>query len=347
MNLIRPASLFTFFCFLSIFSAFAQSIPLKTRIDSLIKLNVPRKFNGVIAIAQSGKIIYSQNYGYSDFAQKTSFTEESQFILGSLSKQFTAVLVLQELDKGHLSLKDPIRKYLPDLKESWADSVTVHHLLNHTSGIVALDKPLSFKPGTKFSYSPLLCYQLLAQIAEKLSGKTYQELMKTLFEKCDMTNSTIPVAYKSGKLVSCYSEENDGILALEKVNPEELGFATPGGGIISTKNDLIKWNEALHHGKLLKTNTYKLMTTASSSREHARWGNIDYGYGLQIDKQDDILELSHSGALIGFISSNLYFPETETSIVILENIAWNFDNVIRTFFFHDQIRKIVKENLKR
>jgi hypothetical protein len=85
------------------------------------------------------------------------------------------------------------------------------------------------------------------------------------------------------------------------------------------------------------------MTTASAIRPHARWGNISYGYGLQIDKQGEQVEFSHNGAMAAFIGTNIYFPATQTSFVVLENVTCNFEQMDCAFFFHDQVRNMLKQ----
>jgi D-alanyl-D-alanine carboxypeptidase len=125
-----------------------QTDEYSAKIDSLIQTTSPRGFNGVILITQNGKTKYSKAFGYSNFENKIPLTLKDNFRIQSNSKQITAVLILKEVEKGNVSLKKPITTYLPDLKQPWADSVTVQQLLNMSAGIVSLDKPLAFKPGT-------------------------------------------------------------------------------------------------------------------------------------------------------------------------------------------------------
>jgi CubicO group peptidase (beta-lactamase class C family) len=296
-------------------------------------------------IVRNGKTIYAKSHGFADSTRTTPLRLSNQFILGSISKQTTAVLVLQQLERGNLSLQDPIRKYLPDLKAGWADSVTVHHLLSHTSGVVSEEEPLAFPPGTQFLYSGILGYQLLARVAEKASGKTYAELAAGLFNGCKMRNTTIPARYRKGSLAGSFTEAPGGTLQPQKYTMKDVEPPTPAGGVISTTRDLAQWNECLHGGKLLQASTYKLMTTAYATRPHARWGGVGYGYGLQVDHGGGIVEYSHSGTLAGFIGTNLYYPASGTSIVVLENVAWDFKDQIRMFYFHDQIRQLFRNRL--
>ena len=99
------------------------------KIDSLIKTTNVRQFNGVVLIAENGKIKYSKAYGFKNFDKKTELNIDDQFEIMSNSKQITAVLILKEVEKGKINLQSPIKKYLPKLTQTWADSVTVHQLL--------------------------------------------------------------------------------------------------------------------------------------------------------------------------------------------------------------------------
>lgn len=321
-----------------------------TKIDSLIKTASLRPFNGVIVIAQNGEVKYAKSYGFADIDKKIALTLHAQFVIGSISKQINATLVLQEMEQGHLKLTDPISKYLPEIKEDWKDSVTIYHLLNHTSGIVKIDTLLAFKQGSKFSYSNL-GYQLLGKIIEKTSGKTFATLTKELLERCNMSNTTCPDLYKEESklkyLAKGYDEQANGNLKRVKdifryLQSSSVGI--PAGGIISTAKDLIKWNQYLHQGKLLTDSSYKMMITSFAIRQHPVWGEVGYGYGLQINQQDSIYEIGHSGLLNGFASVNFYYPATQTSVIVLENISYNTKNIKRAFFFECALRRIVMQS---
>lgn len=337
----KPAFFLLFHALLCIHPLSGQPSP-GPRIDSLLRLTAPRPFNGAVAVVRNGKTIYAKSHGFADSTRTRPLRVGSQFILGSISKQTTAVLVLRELEKGNLSLQDPIGKYLPDLPASWTDSVTIHHLLSHTSGVVREDEPLAFRPGTQFLYSGIVGYRLLARIVEKASGKTYPELAAALFNGCRMRNTTIAALYRKGTLAGSFTEAPGGQLKPQQYRMKDLEPPTPAGGVISTVGDMAQWNECLHGGKLLRESTYKLMTTVYAVRPHARWGEVGYGYGLQVDKAGGVVEYSHSGTLAGFIGTNLYYPASGTSIVVLENVAWDFNDQVRMFYFHDQIRQLFR-----
>lgn len=131
----------------------AQNKNYWARIDSLLSNATTDSFNGIIVISEKGNIKYSKILGYSDLDKKRPLDKHSQFVIGSISKQFTAVMVLQELEKGHLDLFTPIGRYLPELKQPWTDTVTIHHLLTHMHGVADIDRPALFKAGTRFDYS--------------------------------------------------------------------------------------------------------------------------------------------------------------------------------------------------
>lgn len=309
-----------------------------SRIDSLVEANTKRFFNGIILVSQNDRVIYSKVKGFANLENQTPLVIDNQFIIGSISKQITAVVVLREVDKGRIKVNAFVKEYLPNMSQTWLDSITVHQLLNHTSGITDWDKPLKFKPSTDFSYSNI-GYELLAKIAESVSGKSYATLTNEIFKICEMNHSMSPKLNQHKSLENSYVEDSTGKIKLVKGLLIDLGI--PSGGLISTAKDLLLWNKNLHGGKLLSPKSYGMMTTASSHREHFIFGKVDYGYGLQIDRKGKTLEIGHSGYATGFASLNFYYPETKTSLIVLENIAWDADNFKDTFKHHVDVRAVV------
>jgi D-alanyl-D-alanine carboxypeptidase len=308
------------------------------RIDSLIEANTKRFFNGIILVSQNDKVIYSKVKGFANSESKTPLVIDNQFVIGSISKQMTAVVVLREVDKGRINLHTPVKKYLPNMHQTWLDSITVHQLLNHTSGVTDWDKPLKFKPSTDFSYSNI-GYELLAKIAENITKKSYATLTNEVFKICKIKHSMSPKLNQHKLLVNSYTEDSTSKIEVVENLLKDLGI--PSGGMISTAGDLLLWNKNLHGGKLLSKKSYDMMTTASSHRHHFIFGEVDYGYGLQIDHKGKTLEIGHSGYATGFASLNFYYPVTKTSLIVLENIAWDADNLQDTFKHHVDIRVIV------
>jgi D-alanyl-D-alanine carboxypeptidase len=335
-----PLALLLFF--VSNQTIFAQAKDNYTaRIDSLIKTTSVRPFNGNVLVSQNGKIKYSKAYGYSDFAKKTPLKLDDPFVILSNSKQITAVLVLQEVEKGKIVLNTSIKKYLPNLKQPWTSTVTVENLLNHTSGIVDFEKPTLFPAGTQFKYTDLN-YILLGQIIERVTNKTYETVVNELFKKNKMKDSFFPNADNQKDVVNGrqYLKGNATKIIQGVIIPKEQ---VPAAGLVSTVKDLTIWNDLLHNGKLLNQATYGRMTTYTITNQHSVFGDkeIGYGYGIRVNDEAKIKEFGHTGIVPdqGFTSVNLYYPETKTSIIVLENQT--FDNFDIAYYFEAEIRKIV------
>lgn len=339
----RISFLLSFILLLSNCNSFAQKKDkLTTEIDSLIKVSNP-KFNGTILITENGKTVYSKVAGLANFKTKKPLTINTQFEIMSNSKQVAAVLILLEVEKGNINLQDPIKKYLPELTQSWADSITVHQLLNHTHGIVDLQKPLAFKPGSDFKYGNI-SFNLLGKIVEFSSKKSYTEMANALFKKLKMKNTFVYAESKAQNLATGYINKN-GIFDPVKgsqINSESLG----ADGIISTVNDLAIWNNNLHKGKILKPESYKLMTNYNALNQHNVFGKekTGYGYGIKIVDKEPVKYIGHTGLGDGFSSVNLYFPEKDINLIVLENQM----NDNPDFFYLSEIKMkniLLKSNL--
>ncbi|MBB4801971.1 CubicO group peptidase (beta-lactamase class C family) [Flavobacterium nitrogenifigens] len=317
-------SIFKFSSFLSlllIFSSCQSSAQkkddYKKSIDSLVQ-NTNPTFNGVVLVSQNGKTLYSKVKGYSNFETKKPLKIDTQFEIMSNSKLIAAVLLLLEVEKGKVDLNAPIKKYLPELKQTWADSVTVHQLLNHSHGIVDLQKPLIFKPGTDFKYGNL-SFNLVGKIVEFSSKKSYREVAESLFKKLKMNHTFCYSKDKEQNLATGYYNINNQFKpdTSRQINDETLG----GDGIISTVSDLAIWNNNLHKGKILKPESYKLLTKNTILSQHNFFGKEKdgYGYGIRVIEKELYKYLGHTGLGDGFSSVNLYFPESDISLIVLEN----------------------------
>ena len=331
-----------FICLLSCFitvAAFAQK-NWTNSLDSLLAQPSSQSFNGKILVAQGDNILYSKTMGFANLSRKTPFKENDQFVIGSISKQITAVLILQQVEKGHVKLQQPIRKYLPKLTQLWADTVTVHHLLTHTHGIVAMDQALAFRPGSQYDYSQI-GYQLLADILEKVTGQPFAKLSANLFKQCGMKNSAHPDLNKGHLVKGWYEAENGEV----KLQTEKFSMVA-AGGFISTPKDLLIWNQHLFGGKLLKSDTYQTMITKqkNATRNHPLFGVTDYGYGITVDTKDDIFQLGQTGFAPGFASMNFYFPDSKTSVIVTENITYDKTSLNQAFFYHQNILNILRKS---
>lgn len=312
-----------------------QPEELKNLIDSVLSDD----FSGIILIAKDGVQEYLHIQGYSDIENEIELDQKNQFVIGSISKQITAVLILKELEKKTLSLDSPIGQYLPDIQQSWSDSVTVHHLLTHTHGIVAKSRPLAFPLGSQFQYSQL-GYQLLAEILENINHTTFVDLSSNLFELYGLNNTFHPKRESHHKLAKCYNQNPDGSLKLETASFENYVAA---GSFISTAPDLVKWNQLLYSDSLLQDSTFAIMSQYQSTRQHPIFGEIDYGYGLTFKKGESNLQIGALGFAPGFVSSNFYYPESKRTVVILENVVYGLPDFKVIFDDHVTILESLRE----
>lgn len=324
--------------------SFGQHHDYINQLDSLFSQQTEERFNGVVAIAEHGEIIYSKAVGYAHIDQKDTIQLSDQFVVGSISKQFTAALILMEVEKGNLDLYLPIRAYLPELTASWADTVTIHHLLTHTHGIQQTDAPLSFEPGTQFMYSQT-GYRLLGSILEHVTNTSFSELSMHLFQSCGMYNTYHPEVPGYNDLVSGYTQAQNGDLLLESGSLENYPAA---GSFISTAGDLLTWSTKLFHAQIIGPETLLAMQTSKPGaiRDHPIFGITQYGYGITIDTSDALIQIGQTGYAPGFVSMLYYFPLTETCVVVLENVAYNTTNLKDTFHHHTETLGILRKALR-
>jgi CubicO group peptidase (beta-lactamase class C family) len=288
------------------------------------------EFNGAVLVAKKGEVVYKKAFGQANREWNVANTVDTKFRIGSLTKQFTSAAILQLAEEGKLKLDDPLSKYVRNFPKS--DSVTIHMLLNHTSGIksytnmqkfgTVLTAPLSkdsiinffknepyeFTPGTKYNYNNS-GYFLLGYIIEKVSGQSYANyISQHLYSKAALSNTSVDVVEVIlPKKASGYTKDFRGWQNAQYISME---FPYSAGAIVSTVEDLHSWNRALHTGKILSNDMYKKMTTPYLE---------NYGYGLRIDSVDNHRRIGHSGGIPGFLSHNDYYPDQDIEVIVLSN----------------------------
>jgi CubicO group peptidase (beta-lactamase class C family) len=209
---------------------------------------------------------------------------------------------------------------------------------------VALDKPLAFRPGTQFLYSGTVTYNILRQIIEKTSQQSFSVLTKNLFKQAKMSHSLLPIDYRSGQLAEVYKDEGSQEFVKQKIDLATLTNEMAGAAIIATAQDLLNWNISLHQGKILQKAQYQLIANKNIDRVHAIWGTIGYSYGMQVEQNEGITELGHSGYFECYNGINYYCPATKTSLIVLANTD-RFTDLKYTFDFAVKIRNIVRKQL--
>jgi len=285
-----------------------------------------------VAVAHGGEVIFRKAYGMADVAARMPLTPEDQHQVGSVTKQFTAAAILQLVEQGRISLDDTIQKFLPDF-DTQGRTVTIHHLLNHTSGIrsytaifgmnpvsreALLDTiqrhPYDFVPGEKFLYNNS-GYYLLGVILERVTGTPYAHYLEERFfdplglrstSYCGRDGEEIPVGYAP----------DDGSLTTSLLS--DMEFPGAAGGLCSTVDDLLAWQHALVSGEIVKPETYVRMTTPAKV---ASGEPMTYGYGLAVGDVEGHPIVAHDGGIPGFNSSLAYFPADSLGVAVLVNTA--------------------------
>ncbi|HEY3476563.1 MAG TPA: serine hydrolase domain-containing protein [Anaerolineales bacterium] len=300
---------------------------------------------GIALGIQFGDNLYTQSYGLADIAAGTPVTSQTVFKMASITKAVTAAAILRLSDEGKLSLDDPISRFLPGTPEL-AGNVRVRHLLNHTSGlpdwsidaaqeslpenfttVEAVDyyfstvEKLDFEPGASWSYNNL-GYFLLGAIIEQVSGMRYDEYFQTTFFEPLALDSLNECPSSSDLLATGYHAANE---EFELARPSNLELGGAAGALCSNVGDLLRWQVALTHGRVLRPELWERMITP----ERLSTGRLlDYGFGVSVQQGDHGLAIMHEGATAGFNSFFIYYPEHDLNIVLLTNTD-GFDSHLR------------------
>lgn len=309
---------------------------LISEFNSILETN---NFNGVVLVTQDSTTIYSKAMGYSDIEKKTPMLIKDHFVIGSISKQITAVLILRAYERGEIGLENTIDHYLSEIKQPWSKDVTIHQLLTHTHGIIDFDEPLEFAQGSQFQHSQL-GYELLARILEKVNGDTFEQLSTALFKHCGLNNTFHPQSRTYQHLVKGYEENETGVL---EFTTRSLYNYVAAGSFISNAEDLNKWNRLLYSGKLVKQETLDLMKTKYATRIHPIFETVEYGYGLLFKDGEQDIQIGALGYAPGFVSASYYYPQTNMSLIVLQNTAHNLNDFKQTFKVHTELMQLMKK----
>lgn len=342
--------IFTFAVLLSVQSVFGQDKLQK--IDSLLNsMYTAKKINGNFLIAEKGKVIYKQSFGYANEETKENLNENSVFELASVSKQFTAMAIMILKEKNMLRLDDNFTKYIPELSNY--KGITIRNLLNHTGGLpdyeevmdtlfdknkIATNKDIIaifskhqpkilFEPKTKYGYSNT-GYALLASIIEKTSGLSYANFLTTyVFKPLQMNNSFVynrrllPTKISNYAFGYVYSDSLKKYLLPDELTETKMVIWLDGivgdGCVNSTVNDLLKWDRALYTNKLLSKEGMKEIFKVATLNDKSK---TKYGFGWDIDDNSDHGKIvSHSGGWPGYVSYIERHIKNDKLIIILQN----------------------------
>ncbi|MCD1116759.1 serine hydrolase domain-containing protein [Chryseobacterium turcicum] len=285
-------------------------------------------FSGTVLVTKDGQVLLKKAYGLADYEWNIKNTVDTKFQLASVTKQFTATAILLLVEKGKLSLDDKLSKFMPAYPK--ADSVTIHMLLSHTSGLAlgfkeialsSIDKdsayaeikkiPYEFSPGTKSGYSNI-GYYLLAKIIEKVSGEKYAVfLKKNIFDKAGMKNTGVSnnesIVEKKAK---AYYHSENGLVHNPYINWK---FNFGHDGIYSTVEDLALWDNALYGTGILSAQMKKLMFTPYGP------GNWGYGFVINPFYNHGHQLIAHDGGFFGTMTSFNRFTDDKLFVTVLSN----------------------------
>jgi len=290
-------------------------------------------FSGVILIARDGVPFFNKSYGMANIELSVPNSSKTKFRIGSVSKQFTATAILQLQERGLLNVNDSIVNHLKNCPVSWKE-ITIRHLLNHTSGLVSFtqlpaasgqflllphthdevvnlfrDLPLESKPGEKFNYNNS-GYYLLGMIIEKASKMKYADyLQENLLKPLDLKNTGFDDqrTILENRASSYYLNKNKVVRNSYYTDMETL-FSI--GGLYSTMEDLLRWEQSFVKATLLKPSTIKEMMTPHSG---------GFGYGWQVDQLGTLTRYRHDGGITNFSASLQTLPSERLTVIAISN----------------------------
>lgn len=307
-------------------------------------------FNGSVLVAHKGEIIYKKGFGLANMEWEIPNQTDTKFQIASITKTFTAMLIMQLVAENKIDLNQPITRYLPDYPEKNGSQITIHHLLTHTSGLNRdasndetsynkpkdmvnqfAEKPLQFTPGERFEYSNS-GYTLLGYIIETITEKPYEDvLQEKIFTPLNMKNSGY---FRHRPLIKhMASGYFKGFGDFFNANVSNNSTAYAAGAIYSTVEDLFLWDQALYNETLLSKNYVDAML--SKQVPDPGYGGY-YGYGWEVKNKaignttKTIKTIGHSGTIDGFCALFTRIPASQSSIILLNNTRRAFLNAITT-----------------
>ena len=291
-----------------------------------------------VLVAKDGEVLYRKAFGLANLELQVPMVPDNVLEIGSMTKQFTSVSILMLMEQGKLFLKDPITKFLPDYP-THENVITVHNLLNHTSGIKSYtamrpffekartdmspkeiidffkDEPMDFQTNDAYRYNNS-GYIILGYIIEEVSGMSYAEFVdKNIFQPLGMSHSYYG---SKTKLIPNralgYQPTREGGYQ----NAAYLSMTLPyaGGSLMSNVDDLLIWQQALHNNTLIKQSSKELAFTNGTLNNG---DHIDYGYGFSVNEISDVPSIEHGGGIFGYECYATYVPSEDLYAVVLTN----------------------------
>lgn len=321
-------------------AAAAPPADLEARADAIVEAAYPADGPGAaVIITQGGRTIYARGRGLADVEARTPITPDNVFRLGSITKQFTAVVILQLVQEGRISLDDPLSRFIPDYPQPGA-SATVRQLLNHTSGIQSYtgipgwmagdnpararttdemiaefrDRPPPNRPGQVWAYNNS-GYVLLGAIIERVTGTPWHQAIE---ERIARPLGLTTIGYGAERedrpgMARGYTETEGQVAPMRRLH---MSVPHAAGALIGTAGDLARWSHALHRGRVVSPEMYAQMIRPAplpEGRTHP------YGMGLAFDQVRGRATIDHSGGIFGFSTYGTYMPSEDVFVAVLAN----------------------------
>lgn len=307
------------------------------------------RYNGIALVARDGQVLFEKSYGYANAEWETSVDRHTKFRLASVTKQFTALLILQLAEEGKLTMEDTISDHLSWYREDIGSKITIHHLLTHTSGLPNYSafsgffsgpsrlhhqmrpfveeycsRDLDFEPGERYSY----CnsgYYILGAILEEIEGKSWEQVVtERIAERGGMPDTG---AYTHTEMMprraQGFRRDSDG--NYQPTGYQDMSIWRAAGSMYSTANDMLRWDHVLRENILLGSEWQDKMFTRQRG---------SYGYGVNVinvtnNEGDRVQYVGHSGFYAGFNNYFAHFPDTGEAIILLNNGGRTEINAIR------------------
>jgi len=320
----------------------AHAVPadFKAKADALLKKSFPDAGPGAaVIVTEHGKPVYEAGQGLADINAKTRITPETVFRIGSITKQFSAAIMLQLVVEGKVSLDDKLSKFLPDYPKPGADA-TIAELLNHTVGVQSYtdipgwmdekhtakaytteqmiaefkDLPSPSKPGEKWAYNNS-GYVLVGAVIEKVTGKPwYQNVEERIAKPLGLKTIQYGIVEdKMPRMARGYTDKEGKVAPSQIIN---MSVPHAAGALIGSVEDLAKWNAALRHGKVVPAELYAKMNSPTKLPDGS---SEPYGFGIGMRDVRGHEALGHSGGIFGFSTDSIYLPKEDVFVAVFAN----------------------------
>ena len=301
-----------------------------------------RYFMGSVLVAHKDQVLLNKGYGMANLEHSVRNSPQTKFRLGSITKQFTAAAILQLQEQGLLNVGDSVSTYLPSYPKG--KQITIHHLLNHTSGIpnfneldnfeqtkkkseFSLDDLIAYFSHELLEFTPGDCYRytnsgylVLTKIIETVSGYSYADYLQHLiFEPLGMNDS----GYDRQEIIWPHRASGYVFTGETYQNADFVDMSWPSGagGMYSTIEDFYKWEQSLYTDAILSKSSREMMFTPKVTiRETEDGKNFDHGYGGIICTHYERKLLYHGGGIDGFSTRIARYPNEQVSIIVFSNI---------------------------